>query len=287
MKQKTFSLLSLLSLFALLLSLCVFPAAATEPGPLLRVFDYADLLTDEEEKDLSDRIAELTGSWGLDIVILTNATGYGGKDVAAFADDFYDENGFGVGEDNSGILFLVDLSERDLYFSTCGEAIEVFSDYGINQLYNAVVSYFSSGDYAGGFRRFLREIPDYVSAYEQGEPIDIVYGGSDGFVYPERKDPKKNPTTYVVIAAISFVISLIVMGLVKRGMNTARVSVNADDCLVGSSLSYRRKTDRFLHSRTSRVYHSSSSDRSGGGRGGSSTHVSSHGVSHGGGGGKF
>ncbi|MBQ7171475.1 MAG: TPM domain-containing protein [Clostridia bacterium] len=283
MKQKIFSLFAL---FALLLSLCAFPAAATEPAPLLRVFDYADLLTDEEEKDLSDRIAELTGSWGLDVVILTNATGYGEKDVAAFADDFYDENGCGVGEDRSGILFLVDLSERDLYFSTCGKAIGVFTDYGLNQLYNAVVSYFSNGDYAGGFWRFLREIPDYAAAYQKGEPIDLISGESGDFVYAERKDPKKNPTTYVVIAAIAFVISLIVMSLVRRGMNTARVSVNANDCLVGSSLNFRRKADRFLHSRTSRIYHSSSSDRSGGG-GGSSTHSSSHGVSHGGGGGKF
>jgi uncharacterized protein len=113
-----------------------------------------------------------------------------------------------------------------------------------------------------------------------GEPIDIPYH--------EPKDPKKNPVTYIVIAAIAFVISLISMNRVKKTMNTAKISLTADDCLVNSSLAFRNKADRFLHSHTSRVYHSSSSSsgRSGSG-GGSSTHFSSGGVSHGGGGGKF
>ncbi len=255
------------------------PLSVNRPE-LPRVVDNADLLTEAEEADLSERIASLISEHGFDIVILTNESGYGGKDVVAFADDYYDEHGYGVGSDNSGILFLVDLAERDLYFSTCGKAITVFTDYGINQLYNAVVSYFSNGDYASGFRRFLRELPDYASAYEMGEPIDIPYH--------EPKDPKKNPVTYIVIAAIAFVISLISMNRVKKTMNTAKISLTADDCLVNSSLAFRNKADRFLHSHTSRVYHSSSSSsgRSGSG-GGSSTHFSSGGVSHGGGGGKF
>ena len=255
------------------------PSGVNRPE-LSRVVDNADLLTGEEEADLSERIASLISELGFDIVILTNGNGYGGKNVVAFADDYYAEHGYGVGSDNSGILFLVDLAERDLYFSTCGKAIAVFTDYGLKQLYNAVVSYFSNGDYASGFRRFLRELPDYASAYEMGEPIDIPYH--------EPKDPKKNPVTYIVIAAIAFVISLISMNRVKKTMNTAKISLTADDCLVNSSLAFRNKADRFLHSHTSRVYHSSSSSsgRSGSG-GGSSTHFSSGGVSHGGGGGKF
>ena len=148
------------------------PLSVNRPE-LPRVVDNADLLTGEEEADLAERIASLISELGFDIVILTNGNGYGGKNVVAFADDYYEEHGYGVGSDNSGILFLVDLAERDLYFSTCGKAITVFTDYGINQLYNAVVSYFSNGDYASGFRRFLRELPDYFSAYEQGAPFDL------------------------------------------------------------------------------------------------------------------
>ena len=47
-----------------------------------------------------------------------------------YADDFFDYNDYGMGEDKSGILFLITMSERKWCISTHGEAIQIFTDAG-------------------------------------------------------------------------------------------------------------------------------------------------------------
>ena len=103
-------ILSLLLLLMLILSLSV-PAFSAEE-PLDYVEDYAGLLTNDEEEELQRWICEYITDLQLDIVIVTTY-GTSGKGVQAFADDFYDQNGYGYGPTQSGILLLLDMEARE------------------------------------------------------------------------------------------------------------------------------------------------------------------------------
>ena len=235
-------------------------------GALPSVVDDADLLTEAEEHTLAiaaDKLRER----GFDVVILTMTGSYGGKSVRAYADDYFDYNGYGIGSNYTGVLFLVNMTERDLYISTSGDAIRALNDRGIDMLLDTLTPHFSDGEYYNGFKLLLSELDYYVTAYENGSPV-----GSAG-----RPDMLGALAVCFVIGAV---IAILIMLAIKRGMNTARISRDAVYAINRESFRLSRQRDIFLYSRTRRIPRNDSSS-------GSSTHRSSSGRSHGGGGRKF
>ncbi len=55
-----------------------------------------------------------------------------GKDINSYADDYFDENGYGIGSQYDGALFILDYIGREMAISTSGYGITVFTDYGID-----------------------------------------------------------------------------------------------------------------------------------------------------------
>lgn len=106
------------------------------------IFDNADLFNDEEEQKLAVSIGKAEMEMGMDMVIVT-ADDAGGKDSQEFADDFYDEGGFGTGDDYSGVLFLIDMDNRELTISTSGKMIDILTDERIDTILDRI--YICSG----------------------------------------------------------------------------------------------------------------------------------------------
>jgi len=276
---------SILLILMLLMSLSL-PAYSIEE-PLDYLEDYADLLTDDEEETLQQRIQELKVELKLDIVIVTTY-GTGGKGVQEYADDFYDQNGYGYGANHSGILLLVDMESREWYMSTCGDAIYIFTDFGLSVLGEGLVSWLSYGEYYQGFDLWLDSLKPYVDAYNSGSPVD-------GYVEPDEYDSPygdeivyydeplvKNP--FPVALIIGLVAALITVLVMRSRMNTAKLQRGAQDYLKEGSFQLHQNSDMFLYSRVTR--RAKPKNNSSGG-GGSTVHRSSGGVRHGGRGGRF
>lgn len=258
---------------------------------LNRVIDNANLLTDGEENSLRIYIDEIINTYEFDVVILTTDS-CEGKSVVEYADDYFDYNGYGYGDEYDGILFLLSMEERDWYFSTCGYGIYVFTDYGIQRLGNSILSYLSGGEYYDAFNEFLYHVEDYITQANDGNPYD-VYISDYEYDYNYDYDYEYTYTTtddrilYLGIALLaSVVIALIIVLIMKYKMNTLRSQHNAHDYIKRDSLVLFVKNDLFLHSNIKKTRRDTDSS-SGGKSGGSSTHTSSSGRSHGGGGGKF
>ena len=77
-----------------------------------RVVDEADIFTDEEEALMCRLIAQYTEETQHDIVIFTDTTDYG-LGHAVYAADFYDFNGYGIGEENEGMCLLICMDPSD------------------------------------------------------------------------------------------------------------------------------------------------------------------------------
>lgn len=236
-----------------------------------QVIDEADLLSDEEESDLNITINEIIDTYDFDAVILT-VPSLNGAEVEAYADDYYDQNGYGVGDDRDGILFLISMEERDYYTSTCGYGIKVFTDYGIEKLNEKISPYLSDGDYYEGFAKYLSMTKEYLDAAYEGTPYDV-------------KHPYKEPKNYLLREMIALVVSILI-GLIcvlsmKHKMNTARPQKYAGSYVKKNSYNLTNQKDIFMYRNVTRVKKEEKPE------GGSTTHTSSSGTTHGGGGGKF
>ena len=155
MKKKI--LVILLSLVAFCLCTAA-PVLAVQDGfsnEYARVRDSAELLTESEESTLAAKLDEIRIRQKVDIVVVTTTT-LNGQTPRDYADDYFDYNGFGYGENRDGVLLLISTEESDWYISTHGYAITVFTDAGIEYIGGQMRGDLSDGDFAGAFDTFAR-----------------------------------------------------------------------------------------------------------------------------------
>ena len=242
-------------------------------GGASRLVDNADLLTEEEENLLLARLDEVSQRQQFDVVIVT-ASSIDGKSPMAYADDFFDYNGYGVGVDRSGALLLLSMADRDWWISTRGYGITALTDFGIEKIgEDMIADGLSDGAYYDAFVTFIRDCDSYVTAAKNGEPIDVgTYKAPFAFV-----------KAIGISAVIGLVVAMIVGSSLKGKMKTVRAASAAAAYTRPGSFFLREQNDVFLYNNVTRTAKPQES-RSGGG---SSTHTSSSGASHGGGGGKF
>lgn len=278
MKNRLYTVFFALLLFILM----AFPALAVSDMP--RLVDEAGLLTGSEAKELLDKLNEISERQQVDVVIVTTNS-LEGASAMDYADDFYDENGYGFGNERDGILFLISMEERDWYMSTSGFGITAFTDAGLDYLSEKILSDLSEGDYAQAFTTFAEMCDDYITQAKTGESYDVDNLPVDPF----------GLIFYLVVAlVIGFVISLIITGIMRSELKSVYSQTKAGDYVKKGSLKLTTKNDLYLYKHITRrekpkqqsTNHSSrsgSTHRSGG----STTHRSSSGRSHGGRGGKF
>lgn len=250
-----------------------------------RVVDRAGLLNAVEEVVLLRNLDEISQRQQLDVVVVT-VDSLDGRTAMAYADDFFDYNGYGFGADHDGILLLVSMEERDWWISTCGYGITAFTDAGLEYISDRVVPALSEGKYAKAFEIFGEQCDAFITQARTGEPYDVG-------------NMPKDPFRFGRCLLISVLIGLFTAGCVVWGLKSQLKTVHAQAGAKNYSVHGRPQLttnkDTYLYSTMSsrpKPKPSESSGRSGssfggGFSGGSSIHRSSSGRSHGGRGGKF
>lgn len=240
---------------------------------LPRLVDDAGLLSSQEALALSEQLNQISEERHCDVAIITIPT-TNGMDIKAFADDFYDYNGYGMGIEDNGIMLVISMGEREWALTTYGLAITAFTDAGLDYIEEEFRPHLSDGDYAEAFTSFASLCDAFLEQYETGEPYDIGH-------MPHK------PLSLVWIPlsiGIGAVISLIIMGITASGLKSVAPKGYAADYMQPDSLKITNNTERFLYRNVRRIARESASSAS---KGGSSTSVSSSGRSHGGSKGKF
>ena len=252
-----------------------------EKAELPRVVDGAGLLTAAQIADLEAKINTVIFRQKCDVVIVTTDS-LGGKSATAYADDFYDHNGYGQGAKNDGILFLISMEDRDWAISTCGYGITAFTDYGQELIIKAIRSDLSNDNFYTAFDGFVSKCDELLSAARAGTPVDVE-DDSAGY-----KKLVLGPVGIILALVVGFLIAGIPMRKLKDEINNVKWKNTAADYTRPGSMALTQQYDNFLYANTTRTVIETDSSRSGGSsHGGSSTHTSSSGVSHGGSSGKF
>ena len=237
------------------------------------VIDDAGLIKASDEKKLDKKIKNIQKD-KFDVVILT-VKSLDGKSAQDYADDYYDNNDYGLDNEKSGVLFLVSKGDRKYHISTKGAGIKAFTDYGIGRIMEEIKPYLSDGDYFNACDEFLNITKNFVKAYKDGTPYDT-------------DNPYNEEIDYVILEVIAlviaFVIALISVGIMRLRMNTAKPKGTAMEYIKKGSFKLTSEKDIFMYSTVTKTAKPKDNDNS---AGGSTTHVSSSGSEHGGGGGSF
>ena len=242
-----------------------------------KVYDFAELLTLSEEEKLYHQVEQFMDSANLDLAIVTISEN-NKLNAREYADDFYDYNGFGTDSEHSGVLFLVDMDTREIYMSTTGKAISLYSDYRIDMTLDAISQEFSNQNYYQGIVKFVTILKNYDTIGLPSNKDSKYAIGDDGEVY--REFP------WLIVLGVPFAITAIVIGVMIHKNKLVRAATSSREYLDKDSLKINTVSDRLIFTNTVAVPRSTGSSGSSSG-GGSSRHSGSSGRSHGGGGHRF
>lgn len=244
----------------------------------VKVYDFADLLTDSEEELLYDEVNNYINKNNYDLAIVTISTN-NKNNSQDYADDFYDYNSFGISNTKDGVLILIDMDKRYVYISTTGYAIKMYDDKRIDSIIDSGYDYLKNENYYETFSQMISKL-DYYYDLDFPKSNSNLIISSDGSVSYILKVPYE--FIFVLSLIITLIVSLILYFKSKLKLKTP------------STINYLKKgkitvrSDNFINSVVTHVRRSESNYSSGGSsHGGSHTHTSSSGSSHGGGGRHF
>ena len=257
-------------------------AAAEAPGQDgQRVFDHAMLLSQSEIDRLENTIELLGKQYDMDFVILTSGDAKAGRSQD-FADDFYDENGFGTGSEKSGVLFLIDMNNRVLTVSTSGLMIRYITDTRLNTLLEAAYPFLADGQYGQAAYMALAQLTVYL---ENGIPGNQYNEDEEGHI-DRYVTPRAVTLGEAAIALAAGLAGGLILFFSVRHAYAMKGSAYRYDLNQNTSVRITGATDVYLRTQVTRVPRASSNAGGGGMGGRSGTHRSSGGRIHGGGSGR-
>lgn len=257
-----------------------------------QVIDDAGLFSAEEIRRMTEIIDRVESAHQVDLVVLTTRdTPYDPSDslwrVRDYADDYYDNGGYGMGEDDSGMLILLDMNNRVMWLSTGGVMIDYINDDREEDILDHAYEKLRAGDYGGAMIAALDRVAHFMDA-----------GRKEGFFRYDEATGKRiggiynalTPMETAVAAIAGLVVAVAVYCAVSAAYNL-KGSTYAYDRAANTDIAFTQDDHAFLrrYVRRTPIHTGGGPDgHSGGGRsGGSGVHTSRGGVSHGGGGRRF
>ncbi len=249
-------------------------------APAQRVYDYADVLTSSEEAKLEELIAKRETQTGCDIVLViineplreyaanyADHYGYLSEDeyVMVYADNFYDEKGFGYNKPYGDCSIFVDNWDR--------------SDSSYGYAYNWLLT---SGRVESKFSdSMIRSVMDDVNERVNDDPYE-AYKSYVNNMYSIMSGHKLAGTNipFFVIVVIALIAAVVYL-LVHLSANKGRRTTVGNTYVNGSRPRMNQVSDIFITKNVTKRRIQTSS----GGGGGGGHHTTSGGHSVGGGGG--
>ncbi|MBQ6479962.1 MAG: TPM domain-containing protein [Anaerolineaceae bacterium] len=246
-------------------------------SPLL-IADYAGMLNEEEIFSLSQQAQHISTVYRCQpsVVFVRGLNGY--ASITDFTEDFFLQNGYGLGADLDGIMLMIDVLGREYWITTSGTGIDAFTDAGQLYIKDQFVPYLSRGNWADAAKTFLKECDRFLQQAQNGTPYDVDNLPRTWF----------NPFAAAITAVIGLLTGALPLGKAKKEMKNVHLQEDAEAYIIGSRPVLNMREDKFLGSHIARtpIPRDTGGHRTGSG-GGSSVHTHSSGHSFGGSGGKF
>jgi uncharacterized protein len=213
------------------------------------VFDQASLFSDTEKVELQEQAIQLTEQYQMDIRIVTTDDSEG-KSARDYASNFYDTHGFGYEGTADGILYLIDMDNREVYIFTRDRIVDYFPDVTVEEILDHVYPYLTEEAYGESAKAFLSDLETTMNkGIPEGSSSSGGYAQSDSSTsYPSstsQGELVKELLIYFAIAIGVGVISVGVMAMYNRGRSTT----TAHTYLESNSFTVTNKMDRHYNTR--------------------------------------
>ena len=176
-----------------------------------RIYDYADLLNNSEEKKINKKIKVYKDTSKMDIVIVTTKS-LDNMSISDYAVNFYKSNSFS----KNTVLYVVYITdpEPEIYMYCVGKkATKYYTDSRIGEILKYDYDYIDKKEYYEAFDKYIMIIQGF---YDRDSEVDNYYIGDDGsFV-------KIIPWIEIVILALATTF-IVVMLLVYKINNNNKI----------------------------------------------------------------
>lgn len=232
-----------------------------------KVYDFSDILTDEEEEELRQLIYDFYEKYNTELIILTDSLVYhNDSDNDYYVADFYDYNDFGINNPQyDGIVIFRNTYVADPYYASVrfGNA-QLYIEYNRNEtILDAIYPNIHSGNYLEGFKQYIKLVTNY---YEQGLSNDAqnYYIDDNGYITKNKTPNAAAIKTMAVRASLISAVVALIATLVAKGKNKMIIKATKADDYV-NKVHYTKKVDEFVRTVTTSYTISSSSGGGGGG----------------------
>ena len=128
-----------------------------------QVQDDAGLFTADEIAEISAICDRIESAYHVDMFVLTSQDVPSGQ-TTAYADDYFDYNGLGMGDDRAGMLYLIDMHNRQCWISTRGVMIDYITDEREEGILDAGWDEMLDKEYGQSVIKVLKQTEKYRSA---------------------------------------------------------------------------------------------------------------------------
>lgn len=258
----------------LLIALVCLTLAASADGAWLD--DQAGLLSASEATSLQSRIEALYEQYQMAFGAVTTGD-FGGKTPEAYADDYFDYEDMGYGSSRDGMVFVVNMDSRDMHLSTHAKGISVLNDAAVTRILAACGEHLRNGDVAAAFNTYLDLAVRYTEDFLRAS--DSSYDSSNA----DYSEGSLWAGAFIIALPISLLVALIVLiVMLVKHRRSLPMAPSGSAYVGGTGARCTHEADVFMHTNTTRTAKPKDNDS-----GGTSTHTSSSGETHGGGGAKF
>lgn len=208
------------------------------------LFDSADLLTDQEEAELTNILLDVSHKHQAQIIISTISSLEEGN-IDRFVENLFDSMGYGYGENRDGVLLLVCMDPREYRILSNGFAGKAIESNEIDAIGSAVATGLSGGNYVDAFETYADLCDYYLDGYLNGFPF-------------------KFGKNFVISLLIGMVIGVVIALILKGQLKSVRKQNQAHVYVKPGSMHLTTSRDFFLYRTVSRTKKESSSSGSSG-----------------------
>ena len=238
-----------------------------------KVYDFCNILSEDEEKEIYNKIIEYEKTTGFDFAYLSYDLSYKNDlENDDFAADFYDFNDFGIeNELYDGVIFFRNCNENPYYLLlSFGNAQLYYNDSRINLILDDIYNDMISHNYLEGFNRLNNQL---ISYYNMGKYSENAYINSNSYIrYHDQYEPVYKVPLFGI--GLSAFIALMFVSYHKKKNFMIMKEYKADGYIDKPSIKFLKRENKFIRSATTSHSIASSSSSSGFSGGGHSSHSS-------------
>ena len=188
-----------------------------------KVYDFADILTKDEEDKLYKHVKNFVDGANMDYVIVTTSKNNKAS-ASKYARDFYDYNDFS----NDGILLLIDMDNRSIYMLTSGNAYNLFPDSRMKPILENVFSKIKEKKYYDACKSFTTSISQFVKIGLVSDDEGVVKVGEDGSVLVKKDLHLLEVFVFALIGTLVIIGILVLSSRMVRKATSAKNFLNKE-----------------------------------------------------------